>query len=137
MPNVEILSLPTLASANADPGPKRLMLPQGEFTLLHPACPEIRFLAFLTFAPGISRGGHHHPAKEEFFYLLRGSIELRIRERVAGTVTEYRIKDGDLVRIPPGVEHLYTASEPSEAVEFSATPWSAGDSVKGDFSQVF
>ena len=130
MPRVEVLSLPVFTSGNAEPGAKRLMLPQGEFTLLHPACPEIRFLGFLTFAEGIRRGGHYHPTKIEYFYLLRGRILLNTRDRLDGTSSEHTLLPGTLVRLDPGIEHVYQGLEYSEAVEFSPTPWSPEDTVK-------
>ncbi len=130
MSRVEVLRLPVHTTGNAEPGAKRLMLPQGEFTLLHPACPEIRFLGFLTFAEGVRRGGHYHPAKTEYFYLLRGRIQLNTRDRVDGTASQHTLEPGVLVRLEPGIEHVYQGLEYSEAVEFSATPWSPEDTVK-------
>jgi oxalate decarboxylase/phosphoglucose isomerase-like protein (cupin superfamily) len=129
---IEITSLPYYQGPNADSGPKRMMLAQGEFTLLHPACPEVRFLSFLTFEPGIRRGNHYHPGKTEFFYLLRGSISLKVRDRETGDSAEHSLKSGDLLRVSPNVEHVYQANEYSEVIEFSATPWSAQDSVKAE-----
>ncbi len=129
---LEITSLPSYQGPNADSGPKRMMLAQGEFTLLHPACPEVRFLSFLPFEPGIRRGNHYHPGKTEFFYLLRGGIKLKARDRESGECAEHTLKPGDLLRLSPNVEHVYQATEYSEVIEFSATPWSAQDSVKVD-----
>ncbi|OIR01779.1 cupin domain protein [mine drainage metagenome] len=134
MPSVEITPLPIFNSGNAEPGAKRLMLGQGEFTLLHPACPEIRFLGFLTFQPGIRRGGHYHPAKLEFLYLLRGKLRLITRDHNSGERLEHTVHAGDLVRIEPGIEHVYEGAVYAEAVEFSATPWSAEDTVKVDLA---
>ncbi|MFA5265140.1 MAG: cupin domain-containing protein [Opitutaceae bacterium] len=131
---IEITSLPVCQGPNSDSGPKRMMLAQGEFTLLHPACPEVRFLSFLTFEPGIRRGNHYHPGKTEFFYLLRGGVLLKVRDRETGGIAKHTLKPGDLLRISANVEHVYQAIEYSEVIEFSATPWSASDSVKVDLA---
>jgi len=126
---IDIRALPCHEGANSDAGAKRLFLAQGEFALLHPACPEIRFLGFLGFKAGIPRGGHYHPGKTEFFYLLHGEIELRTRDRESGETATHRVQAGDLVTLAPNVEHLYLPLTAAEAVEFSATPWAPQDTV--------
>lgn len=127
---IDIRSLPCHEGANSDQGPKRLSLPQGELTILHPACPEIRFLSVLRFKPGIPRGGHYHPGKTECVYLLHGEIELTTRDRESGESAIHRLKAGDLVTMAPNIEHRYLAADDAEAIEFSATPWAAEDTVK-------
>ncbi|HOF09660.1 MAG TPA: cupin domain-containing protein [Opitutaceae bacterium] len=127
---IDIRPLPCHEGANSDTGPKRLFFPQGEFALLHPACPEIRFLAFLGFKPGIPRGGHYHPGKTECFYLLHGEVELTTRDRESGATAVHRLKAGDLVTMSPNIEHRYLAAAEAEAIEFSATPWAAEDTIK-------
>jgi len=130
MSRIEIRSLPCTEGPNPAPGAKRLFLPQGEFTLLHPACPEIRFLGFLGFKAGVPRGGHYHPGKTEHFYLLHGEIELRTRDRLSGESATHQLKAGDLVTLPPDIEHLYTPATEAEAIEFSSSPWSPEDTIK-------
>jgi mannose-6-phosphate isomerase-like protein (cupin superfamily) len=127
---VEVHPLPCYEGAHQDAGAKRLMMSQGEFALLHPACPEIRFLSFLGFKKGIARGGHYHIAKKEFFYLLHGHIELRARDRKTGDSGVFQLKEGDLAVISPEVEHLYMPSENCGAIEFSADVWSPTDTIK-------
>lgn len=127
---ISVRPLPVYHGPHQDNGPKRLLLQQGEFTLLHAACPSIRFLAFLTFLRDVPRGNHYHPSKTEYFYLLRGRIVLKTRDRETGQLAEAELKAGDLLTLAPNVEHLYIPSEASEAIEFSDTPWSPEDTVK-------
>jgi mannose-6-phosphate isomerase-like protein (cupin superfamily) len=48
---------------------------------------------------------HHHEVEDELFYVVRGRLEMRFRDR---TVT---VEPGEMVIVPRGVEHLPVAPE--------------------------
>lgn len=127
---VIIHPLPCHAAPNTEPGPKRLMLAQGEFTLLHPACPEIRFCAVLGFPEGVSRGGHYHLRKEEWVYVLRGRLRLDARHRQTGERFSAELLTGDLASVAPQIEHRLTTLDAGEALEFSAQPHDPADTLR-------
>lgn len=122
--------LPCYTAPNADAGPKRMLLAQGEFTLLHPACPEIRFCAVLGFPAGVSRGGHYHRHKIEWIYVLRGRMRVEARHRQTGERFTAEIATGDLLQILPETEHRLTTIEPGEALEYSAHPHDPADTLR-------
>lgn len=127
---VSITSLPCHSAPTVDPGPKRLMLAQGEFTLLHPACPTIRFCAVLGFPAGISRGGHYHRIKEEWLYVLHGRLRLDARHRQTGERFSTEVGVGDLIHVLPETEHRITTIEPGEMLEYSAHPHDPSDTLR-------
>lgn len=127
---ISILSLPCHATPTSSPGPKRLMLSQGEFTLLHPACPNIRFCAVLGFPAGISRGGHYHRIKEEWLYVLHGRLRLDARHRQTGERFSTEVGVGDLIHVLPETEHRITTIEPGEMLEYSAHPHDPSDTLR-------
>ena len=53
--------------------------------------------------PGEAPPLHKHPDTEQIFYVLEGEAELRIGP---GAVERYRVKPGDVVRIPPDTLHM-------------------------------
>ena len=53
--------------------------------------------------PGEAPPLHKHPDTEQVFYILEGEAELRIGP---GAAERYRVKPGDVVRIPPGTLHM-------------------------------
>jgi quercetin dioxygenase-like cupin family protein len=52
--------------------------------------------------PGEAPPLHKHPDTEQVFYVLEGTAELRIGADAAG---RFRVKPGDVVRIPPDTWH--------------------------------
>lgn len=127
---VTVSALPCYSGPNSDAGPKRMLLPQGEFTLLHPACPEIRFCGLLGFPAGVSRGGHYHREKTEFLYVLSGRLHLETRHRQTGERFETDVVQGDLIRILPETDHRLTTIEPGEVLEYSASPHNPADTIR-------
>jgi len=53
--------------------------------------------------PGEAPPLHRHPDTEQIFYMLEGEAELRIG---ADTAERFRVKPGDVVRIPPDTLHM-------------------------------
>ena len=48
---------------------------------------------------------HHHDAEDELFLVVRGILTIRLRDQ------EIRLKEGEFVVIPKGLEHLPVAKE--------------------------
>jgi len=48
---------------------------------------------------------HHHEAEDELFLVVKGSLLIRLRDR------DVRVREGEFVIIPRGVEHLPVAEE--------------------------
>jgi len=53
--------------------------------------------------PGEAPPLHKHPDTEQVFYILEGEAELRIGP---GAAERFRVKPGDVVRIPPDTWHM-------------------------------
>ena len=71
--------------------------------------------------PGEAPPLHKHPDTEQIFYVLEGEGELRIGPEAA---EHYRIKPGDIVRIPPDTHHMISndGSTPVRYVSIDAFP---------------
>ena len=56
---------------------------------------------------------HYHKKKDETFYIYKGKVlmEANNKKRI--------MKEGDSIRITPGVKHRFTGLEDSEIIEFS------------------
>ena len=52
---------------------------------------------------------HHHDAEDELFYVVKGALHMRVREK--GSEREFVISPGEFIIIPRGVEHLPSAVE--------------------------
>lgn len=48
---------------------------------------------------------HHHEQEDELFLVVKGTLRMRFRDR------EVRIREGEFVIVPRGVDHLPTADE--------------------------
>jgi len=48
---------------------------------------------------------HHHAQEDELFLIVKGTLRIKLRDR------ELRIREGEFVIIPKGIEHLPVADE--------------------------
>lgn len=48
---------------------------------------------------------HHHEDEDELFFVVKGTLTIRLRER------DLTIREGEFVIIPKGVEHMPVAEE--------------------------
>lgn len=48
---------------------------------------------------------HHHEREDELFLVVKGTLRIKLRDR------ELRIREGEFVIIPKGIEHLPVADE--------------------------
>jgi mannose-6-phosphate isomerase-like protein (cupin superfamily) len=52
---------------------------------------------------------HHHDAEDELFLVIRGTMRMKFRER--GIEGEERVRPGEFIIVPRGVEHMPIADE--------------------------
>jgi mannose-6-phosphate isomerase-like protein (cupin superfamily) len=112
--------------ANA-PGPKRLLLPQGELANFYDEDEGIRYMAFVELRIGGVRGNHFHRVKEEQFYLSSGAVTLVVQNRETGMRASIDLSPGDLVVIATGIAHAFEPTKAGHAVEFSKTRFDTAD----------
>ena len=55
---------------------------------------------------------HHHEAEDELFWVVKGRLVIRLRDR------DLSLEEGEFVVIPKGVEHLPVAEEEVHVVLF-------------------
>lgn len=53
---------------------------------------------------------HHHEAEDELFYVVRGRLTIRLRDR------DIHLREGEFVVIPRGVDHQPVAEEEAHVV---------------------
>jgi UDP-2-acetamido-2,6-beta-L-arabino-hexul-4-ose reductase len=66
---------------------------------------------FVTVAlPSVTKGGHYHTRKVEWFCVVQGTARLVLHELATDQRLEVQMGEGNLVtvRIPPGVGHAIT-----------------------------
>ena len=65
---------------------------------------------------------HHHEREDEMFFVVRGSLLLRFRDR------DVRLEEGEFFIVPRGVEHLPVAAEEVHVLLFEPkTTLNTGD----------
>jgi mannose-6-phosphate isomerase len=67
---------------------------------------------------GESLSLQYHEVKDEFQYLVSGTIEMELGGP-DGTLTKHRMTAGETLHLPPGTRHRVTALEDSEIFEVS------------------
>jgi hypothetical protein len=112
--------------ANA-PGPKRLLLPQGELANFYDEDGGIRYIAFVELRIGGVRGNHFHRVKEEQFYLSSGAVTLVAQELETNKRVSVDLIPGDLMIIATAIAHAFEPTKAGHAVEFSKTRFDAAD----------
>jgi uncharacterized cupin superfamily protein len=109
------------------PVTKRLTLAQGELAQIHDGDPSIRYIATLELIPGTARGQHYHEVKVEHCYVVRGCLELLVRDVDSGESGRVIMEAGDLVVIQPRIAHTYRILEAGVAIEFAPTAFDPAD----------
>jgi len=67
---------------------------------------------------------HHHENEDELFYVVKGSFDMHLQEKVV------TIKEGEFIIIPCGVEHKPVANEEVEVMLFEpASTLNTGNTV--------
>lgn len=112
---------------------KRLALSQGELCQLftsNGSLEGLRYLAAIEFRAGQPRGNHYHLLKNEWVYVITGSVELAVRDRQSSVLARLELKAGDLVYIAPEVEHLLTPATDGWGLEFSSSAFDPKDTYR-------
>jgi len=104
---------------------------EGVSTIFYHSGPAMRFLAYIEFAEGLTRGNHYHNKRVEYMCVAKG--RLLATYYLANDPTEKLTKvlnSGDIVRIQPGCVHAYLAQEFSVALEYSPVPFDEADTIR-------
>lgn len=75
----------------------------------------------LKFKKGAKFSDHYHINKDETWYVLEGSLELRYYNLANADRLVKKLKPGDVVHIPPSTPHQLVALEASTIIEVSTT----------------
>lgn len=123
----------TLPCFEGRPGPdaprlKRVRLPQGELAQFQDGDDPMRYLAWLELRPGTVRGNHYHERKRERFYLVAGTIQLRVEDIRTRERAELILEGGDLVVLPPGIAHALHPLREGHGIEMAPEPLDLADS---------
>jgi hypothetical protein len=108
-------------------GPKRLLLAQGELANFYDDPQGIRYLAALELKLGSVRGNHRHRVKLEYVYVVAGCLTVVATPGNPVEPVSIALREGELVRIEPGIAHAFKTLEPGYAVEFSPALFDASD----------
>ncbi len=54
---------------------------------------------------GCERGRHYHKKTKEFFYILKGDVEVKIKEINSGKSSQFNAKEGDSFIVKPYEAH--------------------------------
>lgn len=88
-----------------------------------------RYLAFVEFLPGRTRGNHYHHAKQELLYITDGRLLAYYVDIDTGRSLELTLGAGHVIRTGPRLAHAYHALEVAHAIEISVQPFDASDTV--------
>lgn len=113
-------------------GRKRLMLEKGELAEIYSSQKPVRFISYVEFPEGKTRGGHYHN-RPEFFYIIRGEMIMRIADPTKGVIKKIAVKEGDLIFLAPKIAHILTTVRAGHALEFSEKQFSPKDSFPYQF----
>lgn len=94
--------------------------------LIHEGYKQINVI---TSKKGIFRGGHYHKENSEAFYIVSGSLKLRINEQ------EYSFKAGDFFGIDPYDIHSFTFEEDTTLVSMYSNCVEKADGTKDIFTE--
>lgn len=109
-------------------GPKRLLLEKGELAEIYDSQVPIRHIAYVEFPKGKMRGGHYH-LREEFFYIIRGKLLLKVIDVTTRATQEAVVKEGDLISIKPKIAHIFQTIKAGHVIEFSQKRFYPKDTI--------
>lgn len=125
-------SLPTFSGSPGPDAPslKRLLLPQGELAAFYNSEEGIRYIAYIELRAGTARGNHYHKVKQEYIYLLNGTVSLFLEDLESKAEEVLPMIPGDLVLILPGIAHTLSVEKSGEAIEFSPAQFDPNDTYR-------
>ena len=112
--------------------PKRIFLEKGELAEIYNSPEPIRHIAYIEFPKGKTRGGHYH-TRHEYFYIIRGVMEMEMADSDTGAIEKIKVGEGDLISIPPKFAHRLKTIKAGHAIEFSKKRFKPEDTVKYNF----
>jgi quercetin dioxygenase-like cupin family protein len=108
-----------------------LLSRDGSDTIFYHSGSAMRFLAYVEFAAGQTRGNHFHATRVEHLCVAKGQLDATYRiADGAGESLTVRLTAGDMVRVSPGCVHTYVAREHAVALEFSPEPFDEADTIR-------
>ena len=108
-----------------------LLSRDGVDTIFYHSGAEMRFLAYIEFAPGQTRGNHYHRDRVEHLCVAKGELDATYTvPGDPGDSLTVRLAAGDLVRIQPGCVHTYVARDNAVALEFAPQPFDETDTIR-------
>lgn len=113
-----------------EPVLKRLMLPQGELAQLYDSEKGIQYIASIELRAGSVRGNHYHKVKQEYVYMLSGTVTLILEDTTTQERQTCQMRKGDLALIHPGLAHALQVTESGLAVEFSPNRFDPEDTYR-------
>jgi len=127
---VKIEALPSIAPSVHQPpmGPKRILLEKGELAEIYNSQDAIRHIAYVEFPEGKTRGGHYH-VRGEYFYIIRGEMELEVIDADTGMAEKTTVREGDLIFISPKIAHWLKTIKAGHTIEFSASCFKPEDTI--------
>lgn len=73
---------------------------------------------------------HHHENEDELFYVIKGSFDMHLRDKII------TIKEGECIIMPRGVEHKPVANEEVEIMLFEpASTLNTGNIINSDLTR--
>jgi hypothetical protein len=101
---------------------------RGGTTFLNTGC-SMAFMALIEFRPETGpRGRHRHFKKQEYLYVITGSLKGRYWLVHEDQAEEYIHPVGTLIRVEPGLFHVFECIDsPALALEFSPQPFDSTD----------
>ncbi len=105
----------------------RLLSPSGELVVLADGLTPIRHLSYVELREGKARGNHYHKLRHETFYLISGELDLHLYSLDSSEEARVLMRTGDLVRISPGIVHVFVPKGVGHALEFAPEAFDAAD----------
>lgn len=72
------------------------------------------WVGYVTMAPGLKSGAHHHGAAESAIYIISGHARFRFGDDLQQTV---EVGPGDFIYVPPEAVHQEMNADPGAPVE--------------------
>jgi mannose-6-phosphate isomerase-like protein (cupin superfamily) len=72
---------------------------------------------------------HHHDNEDELFYVVKGSFDMHLREKVI------TVNEGEFIIMPRGVEHKPVAKEEVEIMLFEAATTLNTGNIKNELTK--
>ncbi|MBN2126219.1 MAG: cupin domain-containing protein [Deltaproteobacteria bacterium] len=109
---------------------KRLLQDRGELALIEDGTP-FRHLGYFSLrrGNGYYRGGHYHREKVEHFYVISGTLRIRLVDLDSGEKWEVDLRPGQRVTIQPRCAHRFTAEEEARVIEYYDSAYDPEDDI--------